>query len=246
MADFIIRTVIIDDEPEARDLLKNLLETIPEIKIVAMVGNASSGEKAILNMIPDLVFLDIKMPQKSGLSLVKELVDKQINTRIVFVTAYDEFAIEAIRLAAFDYLLKPIDLDDLNRVVDRLKSQTKESSLNEKINSLLKHLSHSNKIRLNTRTGFILVDPADIIYVQAEGNYSLFVFSQLRKELVTVQIGLINEILPMSKFIRVSRSGLINKDYLCKVDRKSKQCELFKNGETHFVHVSRDHISNLE
>ncbi|MFZ4465163.1 MAG: LytR/AlgR family response regulator transcription factor, partial [Bacteroidales bacterium] len=167
-----VRTIIIDDEQEAREVLQNLLATITDIQLIAMVENAEKGKKVILDTQPDLVFLDIRMPRKSGLDLAKELIDKQLNTTIVFVTAYDKFAIEAIRVAAFDYLLKPVDMDELHRVIQRFKIEKQMDNLDNRLFTLLKHFDHDTKIRMNTRTGFILVDPAEIIHIEADGNYS--------------------------------------------------------------------------
>jgi two-component system LytT family response regulator len=237
-----IRTIIIDDEQEARDVLQNLLATITDIQLIALAENAEKGKKVILDMQPDLVFLDIRMPRKSGLDLAKELIDKQLNTTLVFVTAYDKFALEAIRVSAFDYLLKPVDTNELQRVIQRFRSEKQENNLDGKINTLLKHFNPDTKIKLNTRTGFILVDPSDVIHIQADGNYSELIFAQNRKELVSVQIGVLAELLPSGKFVRSSRSGLMNIEYLHKVDRKNKTCELQKDGDIFTIHISREQL----
>lgn len=114
-----IRTLIIDDEIEGRYVLETMLAKIQEIELLASLGDAESGIDAIENLRPELVFLDIRMPQMSGLDMVKVLHERKLVTTIVFVTAYDKFGIQAIKLAAFDYLLKPIDPEELRLVIHR-------------------------------------------------------------------------------------------------------------------------------
>lgn len=241
-----IRAIIVDDEQEGRDVLLNLLAKIPEVEVIGIAGRAEDGISAIVTAKPDLVFLDIKMPRKSGLDVVRELSEKQVRTSVVFVTAYDEFAIQAIRLAAFDFLLKPVDPDDLHQVIRRFQAEKLQAEFDRKIAILLSQYQKPPKIRLNTRTGFILVDPAEIIFIQADGNYSEIIFSQSRKEVVTQQIGALLEILPKNLFFRASRSALINLSCLRKVDRKCRKCELEQNGDVFTVPVSRDVIGEFD
>lgn len=114
-----IRTLIIDDEIEGRYVLETMLAKIQEVDLLASLGDAESGIDAIEKLRPELVFLDIRMPQMSGLDMVKVLHERKLMTTIVFVTAYDKFGIQAIKLAAFDYLLKPIDPEELRLVIHR-------------------------------------------------------------------------------------------------------------------------------
>jgi two-component system LytT family response regulator len=124
-----IRTIIIDDEEEGRYILQSMLSKFPEIEIIAVSGDAESGLDVINRLKPDLVFLDIRMPQISGIDLAKQLIENQIYTSIVFVTAYDKFGVQAIKLAAFDYLLKPVDPDEIQRVISRYKKRKKPDNL---------------------------------------------------------------------------------------------------------------------
>jgi two-component system LytT family response regulator len=114
-----IRTLIIDDEIEGRYVLETMLVKIQEIELLASLGDAESGIEAIEKLKPELVFLDIRMPHMSGLDMVKVLHERKLMTTIVFVTAYDKFGIQAIKLAAYDYLLKPIDPEELRLVIHR-------------------------------------------------------------------------------------------------------------------------------
>lgn len=237
-----IRTIIIDDEKEARAVLLNLFKNIPDIEVVAEKSTGSEGLDAILNLNPDLVFIDIQMPGMSGIEVVKKLAELQVKTTVVFVTAYDNYAIQAIKLAAFDFLLKPVDPDELVSVIQKFQAAKMHNVRDSKMDALLKQINHEDRIRLNTRCGFTLVDPAEIIYIQADGNYAEIVFSLSKKELVTLNIGTIEKLMPAGKFIRASRSSLVNIACLRKVDRKARQCELEYKGERHIVHISRDQL----
>ena len=241
-----IRTIIIDDENEARAVLLNLFKNIPDIEVVAEKSTGSEGLDAILNLNPGLVFIDIQMPGMSGIEVVKKLAELQVKTTIVFVTAYDHYAIQAIKLAAFDFLLKPVDPDELQEVIRKFQAKKLQLQHNSKFDDLLRQLNHENRVRLNTRCGYILVDPSEIIYIQADGNYSEIVFSLSKKELVTLNIGTIEKLMPAGKFIRASRSSLLNIACLRKVDRKLRQCELEHKGERHIVHISRDQLGTFD
>jgi DNA-binding LytR/AlgR family response regulator len=241
-----IKTVVVDDEQEGRDVMKNLLMKCPEIHIVDIAESADEGLKCILEHKPDLVFLDIRMPWKSGLDLARELSEHQVAVTVVFVTAYDEYAIQALRLAAFDYLLKPVDPDELHEVVRRFQAEKLQDDFDRKVARLIQEFRKPAKLRLNSRSGFILVDPSEILYVIADGNYSEIIFSKARREVVTQQIGALSKLLPENTFMRTSRTHLINLDYLVKVDRKNRRCDLERNGECFSVSVSKDMIGEFD
>lgn len=241
-----ISTIIIDDETDGRDIMQTLLKKIPEVQLMAVCDGAESGIVSILQLNPDLIFLDIQMAGKNGIELVKELMNLQVSTTVVFVTAYDKYAIQAIKLAAFDFLLKPVDPDELHAVIRKFQAKKLQQIHESKLDVLLKKINHENRIRLNTRCGFILVDPSEIIYIQADGNYSEIILSSQKKEIVTQHLGALVEMLPGEKFLKASRSSLINLAYLRKVDRKNRECTLECDGEVFKVHISRDLIHSFD
>jgi DNA-binding LytR/AlgR family response regulator len=241
-----IRTIIVDDEQESRDVMQHLLESIADIELIGLADGAEAGLDMILKLKPDLVFLDIRMPRKTGIEVARELSGHRVRPSVVFVTAFDEYAIQAIRVAAFDFLLKPVDPDELRQVISRFQKEKGQDEFDRKIELLMSQFKKAGKIRLNSRTGFVLVDPADIVYIQADGNYAEIICSHARKEVVTQQLGALAEMLPQGKFFRTSRSALINLDFLRKVDRRNRKCELEKDGEMFTVHVSRDVIGEFD
>jgi len=238
-----IRVIIVDDEPEIVDTLQSLLESFPGVSLIATAADAAQAHKHITQMQPDIAFLDIRMPGKSGLELAAELRAEKSRTKIVFVTAYDEYALQAIKLAAYDFLLKPVDPDELGKVFERFTSELTENKFDHKLDSILRQLSHNRKIRLNTKDGFIIVETDDIIFAEAEGNYTRIVFSKTKEEFVTMTLGSFQKLLSSEKFFRASRSCLINLSYVNRLERKCHKCELNKNGEVFTVSISREQMS---
>jgi len=221
-----ISILIVDDEPEARDLLNILLDRITG---VAVIGTAEGVDKAysqILNKQPDLVLLDIQMPQKNGFELVKMVHDKQLPTGFIFVTAYDEYAIEAIRVSAFDYLLKPVDIDELKKSVARFRDHLMMGDVRHQIGEMLQGLNRKPALKVNTRTGFILIKPDEVVHCVAAGNYTEVHLVKNRVETITSNLGSFVELLGDQSFFRISRSAMINLSYLIRVDYKSGTCRL--------------------
>jgi len=241
-----IHSLIIDDEEDARDILERLLLRLENIAIVGKASSADEGFEMILKLKPDIVFLDIQMPVKDGFALVKQLKNFKLKTTIIFVTAHVEYAIEALKVAAFDYLLKPVEFTDLKNTIQRYHEEKHKDINDQKVDLLLDMLNKKNKICFNTRTGYIYVKPDDIVYCEADVNYTSIFFGGSRKEVVTVNIGKMEEMLDREKFYRISRSYLINLDYLVKADRKLKCCELYKNEEKFCIPAPPKQIRLLE
>ena len=241
-----IRVAVVDDEPEGRDVMTSLLSSFYEIDIVAVADGADSGLAAILRTNPDLVFLDIQMPKRSGFDLVRDLSLMNLSPVIVFVTAFDQFAIKAIKLAAFDFLTKPVDPDELQQTISRYKLKKGQSDLAFKVQSLLEQIDPGKKIRFNTRTGFIAVNPDEILYIHADGNYSELYYSRDQKEVISMNIGSVEAILPEKGFFRASRSIIVNLSHVRRIDRKGRSCELLKNNVSVVVEIAKDRIPLLE
>lgn len=123
----IINCIIIDDEIEAYDRLENLLKKIGRINVIAKATNAEKGIKKVVELSPNIVFLDVEMPIKNGFEIVKEIKNQKVYPTFIFVTAYEQYAIKAIRNAAFDYLLKPVDIDELKKTIERYLIKQKEN-----------------------------------------------------------------------------------------------------------------------
>ncbi len=221
-----ISAIIIDDEQDARDGLETLLNNYhPEIEVLAKAENASQGLHQIVNLKPDIVFLDIKMPGKDGFYVAKELQTLDANTCIIFVTAFDQYAIRAIKHAAFDFITKPIDPDELAEALTRYKTRKERESIQDKLECLNAYLDKT-LLQFNTQKGFIMIDPKDIIYCLAEGNYTELFLIQDRKVMVTQQIGNIEEQLNDKQFVRISRSYILNVRFMKEFNRKKRMVSI--------------------
>ncbi len=239
-----IKALIVDDEPEARYLMKSLLADFSDVEVIAEADNADKALSVITREKPDLLFLDIDMPKKSGFDLLKDLRNFNSYPAVIFVTAYNQFAIKAIKHAAFDYLVKPVEIDDLKETIERYKNDRISSSSLKRIENLLQNLQE-DKLKFATRTGFIFINPADVVYFQAEGNYSDLFLATGEKQTVTMNIGRIENQLASAKFKRISRSMIINVQYLLEVSRKDKTCYLKVNETDYHLPVSSKFINYL-
>jgi two-component system LytT family response regulator len=208
-----IRCILIDDENNSLEMMEWLLKTYcPQVKIEAMCTAADKGLEAINKYKPDVVFLDIEMPHMNGFDLL-ESVDK-IFFDVVFCTAYDQFAIKAFKYSALNYLLKPVDPDDLKETIRRLEEK-KSSPSREQIELLLQNIQHVGKpatqrIALTTNDGMMFVATNDILYCEAESNYTKVILTEGRKVLVSKVLKEIDEALAGPDFYRIHNSFLIN------------------------------------
>lgn len=240
-----INAIIVDDEVRAIDLFKGLLEEFNEILLVASAENVDDGVQLILNHRPDIVFLDIQMPNKNGFELLHEIKDFDVQPTIIFVTAYDEYAIEAIRHSAFDYLTKPVDPRLLKKAIKRYQCEKSKLNGKDNIKLVLNHLT-PNKIKFNTRSGSIFLSPEDILYVEAEGNYSEIFLTNENSHMVSMYLATVLEKLPENMFFRISRSLAINLGYLKQLNRKKKICGLEVDGKLYEFKMPAKYIRLMD
>lgn len=203
-----INAVIIDDIQEAIDVLKSDLESYcAEIEVIGSANGVVSGAKLIKELKPDLVFLDIQMPDGSGFDLLEILDDK--NFKLIFTTASDEYAVKAFKFSAVDYLLKPIDPDELMDAVSRVTQQDRPA---ERVDLLKENLKSTKKLALNTLEKIHIVGVDEILRCESEINYTKFHFTDGTRLLVTKTLKEFDKLLRDHNFIRVHQSHLINAD----------------------------------
>jgi two-component system LytT family response regulator len=237
-----IRVIAIDDEQPQLSALLSMLEAVPGIQVVASATDPHLGLREILRQLPDLILLDISMPGMNAFDILNELrKHKGYNPEVVFVTAWNEFAIRAFEYAVFDYLLKPIDPVRLETTLTRFRSKQRES-FHQRSSILLDTLK---KLVFYTLSGVVFIDPSLVVYVEADGNYSIFYFGQGKKETVTANLGKVEDQLDPSFFYRVHRSYLINTSFLKKIITSKAVCILNKNGEELTCPIARDRIGEL-
>jgi two-component system, LytTR family, response regulator len=221
-----IKVIIVDDEPEARELLITLLEDFPNIIVTAQSGNVDEALGYITANPPDIVFLDIHMPKKNGFDLTNSMRNLKIKSHIIFITAYDQYAIKAIKNAAFDYLLKPINEEELRDTIIRFQSLTNKVDIVEKMDNLYKAINGSSRLRFTTRSGFTFINMHEIVYLEAEGNYTSIYLLNGKDETITQSFGQIEEELSSNNFFRINRSVIINLKYIARVNKRNKTCHI--------------------
>lgn len=240
-----ISLVIIDDERSARELLRGLLLDFPG---VAIAGEAASVDEAlpmILKTQPDLLLLDIQMPNKDGFMLVEKLLEHDANVEVIFVTAYDKYAIRAIKASAFDYLLKPVKKKDLRDSLLKFAEKVQFERMNEKFSHLIYQLSDKKKLKFRNRTGFSMIDPDEILFCRADSNYTVIELDSGKRLTVSMNLGKVEEMLQALCFARISRSIIVNLHYLAEVDRKHMTCEIV-NQTTYNLPITKKYLKELE
>ncbi len=207
-----IKAVIVDDEPKAiQSLSWELTHFRDDIEVVKTFSNPEDAIDYLNFNTPDCLFLDIQMPTMDGFQFLEKLDNKDF--AIVITTAYNEFAIKALKHEAIDYLLKPIDSDDLNDTVKKIKKYNKKfynSSKIEEALSVLNAKQDQKKIIINTDGKLIFLNVEDVIFVESDGNYCTIVTKDGQKILMTKKLKEVNDLLPEHYFFRIHNSYIVN------------------------------------
>ncbi len=228
-----IRSIVIDDEHHCvKALVKDLQQHCPSIELADTCYSAKEGIMAIKKHHPDLIFLDIEMPWMNGFEMLEIIGD--VSFSIIFTTAHDEFAAKAFRISAVDYLLKPIDANDLKIAVQKVEKKMDENSSLQHITNLLRNIrqpSSEHKIALPQREGYEFINIPSIIYCEAEGAYTKVFISERKPMLISRTLGDVEELLPPEIFQRIHHSTLINITYVSQFLRSDGGYIVLKTGE---------------
>lgn len=207
-----LRTVLIDDEKNNLDNLDQLLRNYcPVVEVVAKALDANEGKTAVLQHQPDLLFLDIQMPGKNGFDLLRELT--AFDFELIFVTAFDQYAIQAIKFAAVDYLMKPISPEELQQAVERAVQKNKHKKQNlqlENLLHLLQHRKETHRIVLTTLEETRFIPTTDILRCESSNNYTIFFLASGEKLMVSKPIYEYEELLKPYGFFRSHQSHLVS------------------------------------
>ena len=224
------QTIIIDDEPDAGQLLKNLLGEFSAIEVREVFTDAVKAlNEVIVNQI-SLVFADIEMPELSGLELLKQVNLYSPKTKIIFVTAYENYALDALQNDAFDFLCKPVSKEELRRVVLKfVATQNHSTSFNSNLPS---------RVLLKTSEGHHYLNVSDIMYLEADSNYTNLVLKNGRTLLLSLNLGKVHGQLLPDDFVRISRKHVINKNYLTFMNFQKHYCLLACNENEYRLDVS--------
>ncbi len=212
-----IEAIIVDDEINNVTSLQNLLKKFcPEIKVVGTAEDANAGYDLIQRTSPQLAFLDIEMPFGNAFDLLNRL--GEVNFEIIFITAFDQYAIKAFRYSALDYLLKPINIDELKNAVEKVSKHINTKTVNEKVSVLLHNMDKAKpvhpKIAIAGVNGITFIQTENITRLEAQKNYTLVFVDSGQKIMSTKNLGGFEELLPESSFCRVHHSHIVNLNFV--------------------------------
>ncbi len=215
-----ISCLIVDDESKGRRVIRSICEEYcPHVEVVGEADTVFAAEALIRKLSPDFIFLDIRMPLKDGFQLIESLSDIE-KPRVVFTTAYDQYAVKAFKVSAIDYLLKPIDIDDLLAAVDKVRKSIEheghgKSDSNQGDSSKDQKDNRATKIAFVNSDGYVFLDPELIIRCEAYGNYTkVFLTDHEKPTLISKSLKHFEEILEEYNFFRVHKSHIVNLDHI--------------------------------
>jgi two-component system, LytTR family, response regulator len=225
-----IKAILIDDEPDCVRLLNlQMKEHCPQVEVLAQCTSSEEGLEAIRSLHPDVVFLDIEMPRMNGFQLLEQV--EEISFSVVFVTAYNEFALKAFRFSALDYLLKPVDTKDLLAAVAKAEQRHR---LDQRQMDLLRMQYQSRqypqKLAVHHHGGVVFLELKHIVYCESDSNYTKVVLADGKQYLLTKTLREVQEFLEERNFLRVHRQYLINLDHI----------SMFMKGEGNYLMMSNE------
>jgi two-component system LytT family response regulator len=240
-----LKALIVDDEENARQLLQKMLEDSLCFSDIKKAESVALACKEIKHFRPDVIFLDIKMPGKDGFSFIDEIPPGINDTEIVFVTAYNQYAIKAIKSKAFDYLLKPVDRKELKECILKLVDKAEKKSPVQNDSKTPEQGSKPFKIKIHTRSGILFLNPAAILYIKADGNYSE-IYTDEKMISCSLTLRKVEELLPPVRFLRVGRSFIFNYEYISQFDQKKSEVKLVKDNQSTIVKVTGHHLKDFD
>ncbi len=231
-----MKVIIIDDENKARRLISTLLtENCPEISMQLEADDLESGVALIKEHQPDIVFLDIEMPKYSGLQIVDFFEPNEMNFQIIFVTAYNEYAIQAFKLSAVDYILKPVDILELKTAIEKAKKNIESKSINNRLDDLKKVFQQLslNKMVLEIPKGILFVSHDDIILFEADGMYTKVYMKNNESQLICKPMKhFVDQLHDKPIFYKPHRSFLVNLKYIKELSKKDGFHLIMENNKT--------------
>lgn len=243
-----IKAVIIDDSVQARKLLRLMLfEFAFDVQVVGEAENAEDGLRMIFKLQPDAIFLDIEMPGKSGLQLAESLIGKNIQGKVVFTTAYNAHALKTFRLSAIDYILKPIQEDQLLEAVEKLKEDKKNRDNEVRLKALSENLQEDRNdvLCIPILGGFEYLPVDEIEYMEADGSYVKINCTDQRSKIVSKNLKYFeNALESIPKFLRSHRSFLVNMDHVTSYYKSEGGNLQLKSGQV--IPVSRERKQDVQ
>lgn len=212
-----IRTIIIDDELHCINRLTELVKPLENVSLVGSYTSVEDGSHAILTLAPDLVFLDVQINDKTGFDLLKKV--GKMGFEVIFTTAFDTYAVQAFKFSAVDYLLKPIDRDDLTQALEKVNEKLEKKDFEKKVETLLNNLHKKDlhkRISIPTAEGLTFIEVSDIVRCQSDVNYTNIFLNGNKKITVSKTLKSFEALLSECNFFRIHNSHLINLECISK------------------------------
>lgn len=238
-----IKSMIIDDEPKSCEVLKKILYNYcNQIEVGAIAHNAADGVKLVAEYNPDLVFLDVEMAGGDGFSFLNQLTDIRFKT--IFITAFDHYAIRAIKYAAFDYLLKPLSIEQVRAAVEKFqqtRANEKEREQQYEVIKLNQHKSNGfHKIAIPTLLGFEFIDINDMVWLMASDSYTVIHLADKRQIISSNNLGKYEDLLCENHpFVRIHHSSIVNLNHITKIIKGKQLTVVMKDGKELEVSVRK-------
>lgn len=244
-----ITTIIIDDEIKSRETINELLRIYCDnVEVVAQAGDVKSGILAIRKYNPDLVLLDIRMPDGTGFDLLRQLPG--LESKVVFITAYEEYAIKAFKFSALDYVLKPIDPDELKAAIEKADMYIEKENISDRISTFFQHYDNETptqkkQIALRNAESIYRVAIDDIVSYEADKNYTLFHLNNGEKILVSHSMKEYDDLLLNMSFMRLHQSYTINLKHLKRFDKDSSEVVMSDNSKIPVSHRRKEELMRI-
>lgn len=241
-----IKTILIDDDQEALMLLETYLKALPEFDIINKAFSGEEGLKMIGEYFPDLIFLDIDMPDISGIEIARIIKERNYKTQVVFTTAFNKYAYDVIATEPLDYLIKPFGTEDLLPVIQKYRDKLNKEEDERRIDILIQSQKTYGKVKFPTRSGVIILHPDDVAIIRAQGNNCELFLADGTIEIVSRNLLQVLEAFNSPNIYRISKSTSLNLKFLRKVDRSNKFCIISIQGINYEENLSRKNLDFLE
>lgn len=241
-----ISAIIIDDDSEAIYLLEMYLRQFPEVKVIGKSTNPKEGLSLIIKDFPDLVFLDIDMPDMTGLQVAESFKDNNFHSEVVFTTAYQQYAYQALSIQPLDFLTKPFCLTDLQRVINKYLAKEEKKKLEQKVDQFIQSQNNSSQVLLPTTHALLFVDIKDIVMIKAKINSTEVFLQDGSIEIVTKRISSLVSSLNSSLMFQINRGIYINLNYLVRIDKKKSTCLIRYNNNIHEETITKSNLNNFK
>jgi two-component system, LytTR family, response regulator len=239
-----MRTILVDDEPKNNRILHKLLtDYCQDVKIIGTAGDANEAFQIVNELKPDLVFLDIEMPNGNAFDLLDRLMP--VNFEIIFITAFESYSLKAFKYSALDYLLKPVSIEDLEAAVQKAKKNAQTRNINLQVKSLLQNINVASgglqKIAVHTIDGLEFLKVEDIVRLEAKGSYTDFYLQNKTVVVASRSIKDYEDILSEDIFLRIHNSHIVNLNYIKKYHKGRGGYIVLEDGKNIEVATRRKH-----